>query len=155
MFRDSSAAESAPAVVPCDHPVPLSELALTLPVPSEGWPAFLAAHNVDVVSDDLGRDAVTRAAARMLIAGYHAEEERKALLRQDAERRAVEQDKARRAQLYKGIPWYEIPPGVSPALAMAQAAKDAEPRRVTPTQEWLDQLGGGAAVHSVQSAADE
>jgi hypothetical protein len=61
---------------------------------------------------------------------------------------AVEADQARRAQLYKGVPWYKIPDGVSPAQAMAQAGRDAEPRRVSPMQEWLDQIG----QHAVQPA---
>jgi hypothetical protein len=59
MFRTAPDIESAPEVVPCDHPVPLSELALTIPVPTEGWPAFLAARDVDVKTDDIGRPSVT------------------------------------------------------------------------------------------------
>ena len=51
--------------------------------------------------------------------------------REAVERQAIELDQQRRAQLSPGVPWFMIPAGVSPAQAMAQAGRDAEPRRVS------------------------
>ena len=96
MFRTAApAAEPAPVVMdsPPSDLIPLSVIKLDLPEPGEGWGAFLAARDVDVKTDDIGRPSVTRATARMLIAEHASNEAKKALLRQDAERRAVEEDR--------------------------------------------------------------
>jgi hypothetical protein len=70
------------------------------------------------------------------------DEQREQVLRQAARRRvqeqeAVEQDRAWRAQLPKGIPWHEMPDGVSYAEAAAAAEAEAHPRRTPTRAEWL------------------
>jgi hypothetical protein len=52
--------------VPSGEPVPLSVLELDLPAPTIGWAAGLAERGIEVVLDDLGRLAVSRANARRL-----------------------------------------------------------------------------------------
>jgi hypothetical protein len=143
MFRNTVPATAAASdvVTILDGLIPLSHLKLDLPEPGEGWSAFLAARDVDVEPDELGRPSVTRSAARMLIAEQAADEARKALLRQDAERRAVEVDRLRRAQIWRGIPADMIPEGLSPATAMLAAAHDERPRRMSVLQEALSNSG--------------
>lgn len=81
----------------------------------------------EVVHDDLGRRCVSRETARRLFAE-----------RAEAEHRQREAQERREAELHEqaannppptGIPADRIPDGVSPAAAILQAAKDAEPRR--------------------------
>jgi hypothetical protein len=128
--------------------IPLSQLALDLPAPAEGWPVYLHGRNIPVVVDDIGRDAISRDAARRLFTEHRENLMRVREVAARREAQAIALDQARRAQLNPGVPWYKIPAGVSPAQAMAQAGRDAEPRRVSPTQEWLDQIG----QHAVQTA---
>jgi hypothetical protein len=72
MFRstpaDAGAAPADDVMVPAEL-IPLSVLELDVDPPSVGgWRAFLAGRGVAVVVDNIGRDAVTRADARRLIA---------------------------------------------------------------------------------------
>jgi hypothetical protein len=132
-----SPAETVVEVAPTDptDPVTLDELA------SEGfgWDsplvttprdaiAVLAARVADeIMSDDLGRRCVTRETARRLFA-ERADAERRhreALARLDAE--LVEQAAAN--PIGAGVPAGAIPDGITPAAAMLQTAKDAQPRR--------------------------
>ena len=89
----------------------------------------------DVIVDDVGRRCVTRAVARRLFTERAELEQRQraALQRRDAE--FEELAAANRA--WGGVPADAIPDGVTPAAAMLQAAKDAEPRRTTPLHEAL------------------
>jgi hypothetical protein len=155
MFRNS-----APVAEPAEieqglhdrvnaDPIPLSHLALDLDAaPVEGWIPFLAAKGVALLFDDLGRRAISRDDARKLLEQQRLNEIR----RQDAaarfEQQAIEADRQRLASLPKGIPWYEMPPGVLPVEAMTQAAKDARPRRTPSHGEWLfsdpDEITGGS-----------
>jgi hypothetical protein len=90
-------------------PVPLSVLSLDLPEPPAGWTAYLNAKGVEVVDDDIGRPAVARADARMLIAEQREAEARGREKAAELERQAVEQDQQRRAQIWGGIPADLIP----------------------------------------------
>jgi hypothetical protein len=141
MFHTAPAAEpthgDVGTIVPTpDDLIPLVVLALSLPEPVEGWTAYLAAHNVVVAEDDIGRPSVARSAARLLLAERRQAEARAREVAERQEQRFIEQDQQRRAELYKGVPWYEIPLGVNPAAAMAQAAKEAAPRRRTPVDDF-------------------
>jgi hypothetical protein len=81
----------------------------------------------------------------MLISMYHADEERKALLRQDQERRAIEDDRRRRASIWRGQP---VVDGLSGSEALlAAAAADNPFRRVSPVEE---ALGGNRDVVTIR-----
>jgi hypothetical protein len=116
-------------VIAPDELIPFVVLALSLPEPVEGWDAFLAAHNITVAEDDLGRASVARSAAKLLLAERRQAEALAREVMERQEQRFIEQDQQQRAELYKGVPWHQVPYGVSPALAMAEAGKAAEPKR--------------------------
>jgi hypothetical protein len=110
-----------------------------LPAPSiGGWNAYPAGRGIAVVTDDIGRDAISRTAARMLLTEKREAEARR---HEAAERQAVEIEARRVAGLRGGVPWYEIPDGVSPGVAWATADKDRRPRRVTPLGDALSNSG--------------
>jgi len=123
--------------VPAGEPIPLSILELDLPLPVEGWPAFLAARGVEIVLDDIGRAAVSRTDARRLLEEKREHESRAREMAARNERQAIERDRAWRASLPRGAAWYDVPAGVHPATAMLQRAKDAQPRRTPSQVEWL------------------
>jgi ParB-like chromosome segregation protein Spo0J len=129
--------------------IALSHLALDLEVPAAGWRAYLADRGVAVVVDDLGRPSITRGAARELITEHqrqHRENEaRKARVREEAEARAIAADQQFRAQLNTGIPWYEIPAGVTAAEMWAQQEKDSRPKRRTVLEDAL--AGDGSLIY--------
>jgi hypothetical protein len=133
--------------VPAGEPIPLSQLALDLPCPPDGWPAYLGARGIAIVPDDLGRDSVSRQAARRLLDEHREQEVRAAALARLAEQQAIERDQAFRAQLWQGAPADAIPPGVAPAAAMLQAHRDSQPRRQSVLQEAL-QHSEGLTYHS-------
>jgi hypothetical protein len=120
---------------------------LDLSEPPSGWVAYLTGRGVAVVDDDLGRPSISRAAARMLFDEHRADEARKAEMRAESEKRAVEADQQWRSQLPHGVPWYEIPDGVLPAVAMTAAA---QPRRTPSRAEWLFGEVDGMVFHSLQ-----
>jgi hypothetical protein len=155
MFRidNGAVAEPSPDVVPCDHPVPLSVLALDIGLPAEGWPGFLGARAMALVPDDIGRDSVTSADARRLLAERREAEARKAAKLVETELQAIEQDRLRRAQIWKGLPSDHLPVGAHPAAAMLAAAQHARPRRVTPLQEAL--AGESLTFHSFGSTPED
>ena len=121
--------------------VPLSVLALDHPQLAEGWADFLGRRAIAFVPDDLGRDCVRRQDARRLLDERRADQLRAAKLRQLAEAEAVEADQLRRAQIWQGVPADHMPPGVPPAAAMLQTARDAKPKRTTPLEEALSNSG--------------
>jgi hypothetical protein len=128
--------------------VPLSHLELDLDRPVEGWPNFLGARAIAIVPDDLGRDSIPRQAARRLLDERREQELKQAALRRLAEQQAIEADQAFRASLPRGAAWYDVPPGVHPATAMLQAAKDAQPRRTPSQVEWMFGLQDtGGVIH--------
>lgn len=136
--------------------IPLSILELDLPAPGNGWAAGVAEHGIAIVLDDLGRASIPRAAARELFEARRAAEAKAREMAEANERRAVEADRQWRAALPKGAAWYDIPPGVHPAAAMLQAAKDAQPRRTPSRAEWLFGLQDtGGVIHEPAIPEDE
>jgi hypothetical protein len=133
--------------------VPLSVLALDLAEPAEGWPMFLGARAITIIPDDLGRDCVSRQAARRLLDEQREQVLRQAALRRLAEQEAVEADERRRAQIWKGVPASAVPDGVHPATAMLQAAKDSRPKRTSVLEESLS--GGGLVFHPLRESAED
>jgi hypothetical protein len=143
MFRNTrvageAAAIDAPAEPQAAEPVPLSVLALDLvDAPASGWTVWLAERGISIAFDDIGRPSIARTDAKRLLDDQRQAE----LRRQDQlvrlEAAAVEQDRAWRASLPKGVAWHEVPPGVPPVVAMTEAAKAEQPRRTPTRNEWL------------------
>ena len=127
-----------------DQLIPLSELSLDLDPPTTGWGAHLAGRGIAVVEDEIGRPSIARGAARQLFA-----ERREAAVRarEVAARNDAELEARRVASLPAGIPWWEIPEGVSPAQAMTAGDKMTGPRRRTPLEDAL--AGGGMTFHPI------
>jgi hypothetical protein len=135
------------------HLIPLSVLELDLAAPPLGWNVYLAGRGIAVVDDDIGRPAVARADARMLIAEQREAEARGREKAAELERQAVEQDRLRQAQIWVGIPADLLPADVHPATVMLQAVQDARPRRQSMLQEAL--AGESLTFHSFGSVPDE
>jgi hypothetical protein len=153
MFRTSTpAAEPAPDVVAsADDGIPISLLALDLgAAPAEGWAAHLINRGVPVELDDIGRPAISRDDARLLIIERREAEERKARQRKLAEAKAVADDQLRRASIWTGAPAVE---GVSASALMLQADKDAQPRRQTPLEEAFS--GSTMTYHSYPATPED
>ena len=112
-----------------DELLPMSVLQLDLPAPSTGWHAFLTQRHIPVRLDDVGRESVTREAARRLFVEAREVEAESARKREIAERQAVEADEQRRAQIWGGIPASEIPDGLTPVMVMTAGEREARPRR--------------------------
>jgi hypothetical protein len=121
--------------------------------PPLGWNVYLAGRGIAVVDDDIGRPAVARADARMLIAEQREAEARGREKAAELERQAVEQDRLRQAQIWVGIPADLLPADVHPATVMLQAVQDARPRRQSMLQEAL--AGESLTFHSFGSVPDE
>jgi hypothetical protein len=124
--------------------VPVSHLALDLGEPgepAEGWADFLAARNVEVTLDDIGRMAVSRDAARQLLTEKRDREAEQARRRKLLEARQVADDQIRRASIWGGLSADLIPPGVTPAAAMVAADKAARPKRQSVLQHALSNTG--------------
>jgi hypothetical protein len=140
--------------------IPVSHLALDLPVPAESWSVYLHGRNIPVVVDDIGRDAISRDAARQLFTEHRenqvrarevaARQEQQAI---EQEQQAIEQDQRFRARLYRGQPWHAFPPGVTAGEAWAQAEKDSRPRRRSVLEDAL--TNQGTVFHPVRHDADE
>jgi hypothetical protein len=145
MFRNTSPA-SEPAPVDEADPVdliPLSVLALDLPEPATGWEPFLTVRNIAVVVDDVGRDSITRADARTLIAEKHENERRAQEVAARNEQRMIEADRLRFARLGRGIPAGMIPEGMTGAAAMLLAEHESRPPSVR--EQLLEaELGGSS-----------
>jgi hypothetical protein len=133
--------------IPAGEPIPLSILELDLPAPTIGWAAGLAEKGVDIVTDDLGRLAVSRADAKRLFDEHreHEARAREVLARNEAA--AIEKDRLRRAALPKGLAWYDVPVGLSPAMAMVASDpdRDKRPRRTSVLEDSL--AGVGTTMH--------
>jgi hypothetical protein len=157
MFRSNTPAAAEPATNLLqgdpgpDHAdlVPVSHLSLDLPDQSD-WHAYLAGRNIEIVEDAIGRASIASGAARMLI----AEECQRGQLRREkaaeAERLAVEADERFRAGLPKGLPWYELPDGVSFVEAAAAAEAAGHPRRTPTRGEWLFGETDTMVFHSLE-----
>jgi hypothetical protein len=159
MFNKTAlVAEPTPVEVATTVPtdlIPLSVLALDLPEPpAGGWTAYLVGRGLEVLTDDLGRLAVTRADARRLFDKRREDEARRREVAERQERQAVEADRAFRAALPKGLHWTAIPDGASAAQVWAQAEKDARPKRRTVLQDALEG-GGGLVYHQLREDGGE
>jgi hypothetical protein len=154
MFRNTStASEPEPVDVAPVDAVALSHLELDLPAPPLGWMIELDRRGIEVVADDIGRKAVSRDAARTLIAEQREDEDRRREALERQERQAVEQDRVRRASIWRGLPAVDLPVGVNAATAMLAAAHDTRPRRTTPLQEALS--GESLTYHSYQTTPED
>ena len=155
MFRNTATAtEPAPVEVEPVDLIPLSVLELDLSAPTTGWEPFLAVRGIGIVSDDVGRDAVSRDDARTLLAEKREGERRAREAAAAAERQAVEADRVRRASIWGGIPAIDLPPDVSAASAMFAADKAAQPKRVSVLQHALSN-SEGLVFHPIRTTPDE
>ena len=109
-----------------------------------GGTAYLSARHIAVVADDLGRLAITRSDARQLFDERRELEARAAEQRARLEQQAIEQDRQFRAQLNRGVPWYETP-GLTPVQALLQPEYANRPRSVHQTL-LDDALAGGGST---------
>jgi hypothetical protein len=140
--------------VPAGEPVPLSHLELDLPSPVEGWPAFLAARGVEIVLDDIGRAAVSRADARRVLEEKRAAEQKARELAARNERQAIERDREFRSQLPRGVPWHRMPNvGVLPVEQMTAQAKAELPRRKSGAAAFLD--GDSMVMHPIHEPLED
>jgi hypothetical protein len=106
-----------------------------------------------IIPDDLGRDCVSRQAARRLLDEQREQVLRQAALRRLAEQEVVEADERRRALIWKGVPASALPDGAAPASVMLQAAQDSRPKRRTVLQDALD--GGVSVYHPIHQQAED
>jgi hypothetical protein len=156
MFRNSAAAvDDLPQTgdEPAADLVPVSHLELDLAAPVDGWLAELERRGVEIVEDDIGRQAVARDVARMLISEHRENLARQREAVERNERLAEQRDREFRARLWGGIPADHLPIGVAPAAAMLQAAKDLQPKRMTPLQHALSNTGE-MVYHSLSPVPD-
>jgi hypothetical protein len=154
MFRTMTDTEPAPVVSNPD-PVPLSVLELDLDPPTTGWEPFLTDRGIAVLVDDLGRKSISRDNARQLLDDQREAEVRRQEVVKRNEQRAIEADQQWRSRLWPGLPADLIPAGVSAASAMLTAARDAQPKRLTPLQEALANSGSPELTyHSLPSTSD-
>jgi hypothetical protein len=137
--------------------IPLSVLELDLPSPDD-WPSYLAARQLRLVRDDVGRDSVSRSDVRVLLAEYRetvaADREAAARKREVLEREAEERDQLFRTRLWGGVPADHMPPDVLPAAAMLQSVRDTRPRRTSVLEEALAN-DSGITFHSLAPTGDE
>jgi hypothetical protein len=96
--------------------VPLSHLALEIPVPIAGWEPLFEEHKVKVVTDYIGRPAIAAAAARRLLRTLRRQDE---LRVEDAQRRSEKLAKKYPRPAGRGLPAQE---GLSPFEVLASAA---------------------------------
>src|SRR5829696_8702363 len=157
MFRVAAALPVEDVADPWSDLLPLSLLSLEMDAPDD-WRPYLEARGVAVVVDDVGRLAVSRGDARILLAEYRemVAAERKAAARRHErlEREAEERDRERRAQIWQGVPAASFPDGVSATSVLLQAVRDSRPKRESVLQEALSN-SGGFTYHSLAPAGDE
>jgi hypothetical protein len=123
--------------ISADALIPVSNLALDLDEPAGGWVAYLKGRGIEVMTDDIGRPSIARADARQLLDEQREAEARKRAKLAENERRAIEDDRLRRAQIWRGVPVEALPVGVSAGDAMAAAARESLPKRQSQLEEAL------------------
>jgi hypothetical protein len=156
MFGNNPAAaavETARDVTATVGLIPLSHLALDLPVPPEGWPNFLGVRGIAIRPDHIGRDAISSHDASRLIGEQREAEIRRQKLAKLADEEAVEADRQRRAQIWQGVPADQLPADVPPVVAMTAAAKAAQPRRRSVLEDSLS--NSGTVFHPIQSSPED
>jgi hypothetical protein len=135
--------------VPAGEPIPLSVLALDLDggAPVGGWTVWLAERGIAVSFDDIGRPAISRSDAKQLLDSQRQDQIRRQDQAARLEAEAVEADRQRRAALPKGLPWYDVPSGLSPAMAMVATDpdRDKRPKRTSVLEDSLS--GAGTVMH--------
>jgi hypothetical protein len=151
---DTPVIEPVSEVTPPADLISLVELSLSLPEPSEGWALFLGRRGISFRSDDLGRDSISRGDAKRLLDEQRSEMLRVRAFRAEQEREAVERDRVRFAQIWKGVPADALPVGVSASTAMLSAAKDSQPRRESVLQHALANTGE-MEYHSYQATPED
>ena len=136
--------------------IPLSHIGLELEAPPNGWVLHLERRGIAVLTDDIGRRAISRSDAKQLLDEKHAEDVRKAAFRALREREAVEADQRRRAQWGQGIPASAIPSGMSYAEAVHAAELASQPYRprTSVAEDLLDNGGSGLTFHSLGPVSD-
>jgi hypothetical protein len=154
MFKSLPDVEQAATHAALPEPVPLSVLQLDHPEPAGGWNVYLHERNIPVGEDDLGRPAIARVDARQLLAEQRKAEQRVREVLAERDRAAVEQDRVRRAQIWKGVAADDLPVGATPASVMLAAAKDAQPKRRTPLEHALGN-SGTMTYHAYPANPDE
>jgi hypothetical protein len=100
------------------------------------------------VEDDIGRRAISRDAARLLLEELRLEEERKARHAAELERRAVEADQAFRAALPPGIRADQVPAGLSAAMLMCAADPMGQESRRQSVLEHALEHPSGAIIYT-------
>jgi hypothetical protein len=134
-----------PAVkVPVEELIPLVILALSLDAPPQGWAAHLADRDIEVLRDDIGREAIARSDARQLFVERAQNEARRKELLARADEAAIEYDRRFRASIGAGIPASAIPAGATYAEAMLAAELDSrtyQPHRATMAEDLFDNSG--------------
>jgi len=128
--------ESPPVVVEPHELIPLSQLALDMPEPAEGWRVFLQSRNIEVLRDDVGRRSISKSDVRLLLEEQAATEDAAQRKRREQEQAAVVADELRRSRIWSGIP-ASAHEGFNPAAAMFAADFESRPRRQNPVEEAL------------------
>jgi hypothetical protein len=112
---------------------------------------LISAAGIKVQLDDIGRLSVSRSDARALIA-ERRESEQKA--REAAEAADRWHEDQRRASLRPGVPWYEVPEGMTAATFMGLGDRPGS-RRQTLTADVLFSNPDDLEFHPFPSAEDE
>ena len=129
--------------------IPISHLALELP--GRDFVTELRNRGVEITVDDVGRPSISRAVVRQLIQEQRETESR---AKEMNEQRFAQLEGERLARLPKGLPWYEVPAGMSAAEAMVAAGgDDRRPRTVPTAGEWM--FGDYEVAGSITDAAGE
>ena len=113
-----------------------------------GWVAELDRLGVEVIEDDLGRQAISRSSARVIYSEHRSQQEAVARRRAEVERRAVEADQQFRASLPPGVPVGAVPEGYSAGLAMMLADPERQRSRRQSVLEHALEHPGGATVYT-------
>jgi hypothetical protein len=124
MFRATATAPPTQDMPAVADTIPLTVLQLDHPAPAAGWTAYLAGRGVEIVEDDLGREAISRGDAKILLDEQRKREAKRAELLARADEAAEQFDREWRAQLGVGIPASAIPAGMTYAAAVASAELD-------------------------------
>jgi hypothetical protein len=134
--------------VPAETLIPISVLSLDLEAPSVGgWDAYLNSRGIEVIVDDVGRKAVSRADARQLLDEKRAAEAHAREVMERREQLLVQQDQLRRASLPTGIPAGMVPDGLRSAEAMMLAGESSAPRAKNVREQLLErELGSGESM---------
>ncbi|HEY6810418.1 MAG TPA: hypothetical protein VIZ70_04765 [Propionibacteriaceae bacterium] len=113
-------------------------LELDLPAPTLGWLIELDRRGITVLADDLGRKAISRGDARMLLDEQREDEDRAREVAARREQQLIQQDRLRRASLPTGIPAGMVPDGLRPAEAMMLAGESSAPRARSVREQLLE-----------------